>query len=412
MEAEAIIIGDEILYGQTIDTNSAFIGKELSRIGVSLSWVTTVGDDEGKIGLAFRQALSRADVVITTGGLGPTPDDVTKKAVARTFDRELVLRDNVLRQIEDKLARWGLKIPPGIVGQALVPEGAEIIDNEVGVAPGLLLSHEGKPLFVLPGVSREMEAMLEKGVIPRLRGRGTGKVIDHRTLKVTGINESELVEKLGEMDRTLAETKITFLPGLSGIDIRLSAHGGNVEQVKEKLSTAEMKIRERLGDYVYGVDEESLERVVGRLLLSKKATLAIAESCTGGLIANRITNISGSSEYFEQGVVAYSNQAKNEVLKVPQKTIQEHGAVSPQTAKAMAEGVREISGADIGLGATGIAGPTGGTPEKPVGLVYVALAHEGGSFAKRFQFFGDRIANKERTAQAGLNELRLFLIKN
>lgn len=408
MEAEVIIIGDELLFGQTIDTNSAFIGQALSCIGVDLTWATTVGDDERRIEAALRQALGRVDVVIAAGGLGPTPDDVTRQAVAQAFGRKLILQNEVLRQIQDKIARWGLKASEDITPQALVPEGAQVLSNRVGIAPGLFLALEGKMLFVLPGVPREMEDMLKEEVLPWLRG--TGVVIQHRLLHTTGATELALVEKLGKSREVLGKVRMAFLPGTYGIDLRLTARGESLERVEEQLAQAEGWVRERLGGLIYGVNGESLEEVVGNLLLHRGAKLAVAESCTGGLIAHRITNISGSSRYFERGVVAYSNEAKNELLGVPWEIIREHGAVSAQTAQAMAEGVRELSRADIGLGVTGIAGPTGGTPEKPIGLVYIALAHEGGCFAKQFRFFGDRMANKERTAQAALNELRLFLM--
>lgn len=411
MKAEIITVGDELLYGQILDTNSSFIGERLTAEGIEVAFKTSVGDDINRIEEAFNIACTRAEVIIASGGLGPTHDDLTKKAVVKVFKRNLIFHQEILKQIEDSFRKRGSPMPKINQNQALIPQGAKALSNLWGVAPGIFIEDKGFLFFALPGVPVEMRWMVENEVLPILRAKNPQHFILHRKLKTTGISESALYEKIEGLMEPRGEIKIAFLPGYLGVDIRLTMESADKDQAQAEIEEFEKKIQEALGSLIYGRDEESLEEAVGKLLLKGEKTIAVAESCTGGMIGARLTNISGSSKYFERGVVSYSNQAKTEVLHVPQVIIEKHGAVSEEVAILMAEGVRKLAKTDYGLSVTGIAGPTGGTPQKPVGLVFVGFAHENGSSAKRFMFGENRDSNRERATQAALNMVRLFLIQ-
>jgi len=419
MRAEIISIGDEILYGQIADTNSPFIAEKLIGEGIEVVFSTSVGDDINKIAEAFNTAGSRADVIIATGGLGPTSDDLTKKAVVKVFKRNLVFHEKILKEIEKSFEARGLSMPKINQNQALLPQGAKPLANRWGVAPGIFIEEGNSLFFSLPGVPLEMKWMLENEVLPILSSKKPEGFVIQRKLRTTGIPESSIYEKIEELIDPKGDVKIAFLPSYLGVDIRLVVRLFNLlttnlkqkGEVEAEIEELEKKIREILGTYVYGTDDQTLEEVVGKLLLEKGKTIAVAESCTGGLIGAKLTNISGSSEYFERGVVTYSNQAKTQLLGVPPEIIEKYGAVSEEVAILMAEGVRGLAKTDYGLSATGIAGPKGGTPEKPVGTVCIGFAHENDSFAQKFQFAEDRITNRERATQAALNMVRLFLIK-
>jgi len=417
MKAEVITIGDELLYGQIQDFNSSFISERLTAEGIEVVFKTSVGDDINRIAEAFNIARSRADVIITSGGLGPTSDDLTKKAVVKAFKRNLVFHQEILKQIEDSFHKRGSSMPKINQNQALIPQGAKALSNLWGVAPGIFLEDKETLFFAVPGVPVEMKWMVENEVLPVLRTKkftgsmGPEHFILHRKLKTTGISESALYEKIEKLIDPTEEIKIAFLPGYLGVDIRLTLETGDRNQAQVKIDEFEQKTREILGIYIYGTDDQTLEGVIGKLLLERKKTIAVAESCTGGLIGARFTNISGSSRYFETGVVTYSNEAKTEFLNVPTEIIEKYGAVSEEVAILMAEGVRRLAKTDYGLSVTGIAGPTGGTPQKPVGLVFIGFAHENDSFAQKFLLGEDRKINRERATQAALNLVRLFLIK-
>jgi len=403
MRAEVLIIGNEILACDVLDTNSVLIRRRLSEIGVEVEQVTTVGDEEERICRAIEDAFERAGVVIATGGLGPTHDDVTKRAFTRLFGRRIVLDQEILKDLKTRFERRGARISEVILEQAKVPEGLRIIKNRVGTAPGFHLDDGDRHLFLLPGVPHEMEAMLADYVLPLLGQLAEGSGIHRLTLRTTGIPESELFSRLkalGDLDY------LGFLPTQYGVDIRITVKG---EKGEEKVQAIAEAIRQRVGEFVYGTDGETMEEVVGSALLARGLKIAVAESCTGGLIANRLTNVPGSSAYFERAVVAYSNESKIQLLKVPKRLIDIHGAVSPEVAEAMASGIREIAGVDIGLSATGIAGPTGATPKKPVGLVYIGLSTVEKTVSERFQFGEERLINKERMAQVALDMVRRAL---
>jgi nicotinamide-nucleotide amidase len=411
MKAEIITIGDELLFGQIQDSNSSFIGERLTAEGMEVVFKTSVGDDINRMTEAFNIARTRVDVIIASGGLGPTVDDLTKKALVKAYKRNLIFHQEILKQIEESFGKRGIPMPQINQNQALIPQGAKALANLWGVAPGIFLEDEKNLFFALPGVPAEMMWMLENEVLPILRDKKPDHFIIHRKMKTTGISESALYEKIEKLIDPAGEIKLAFLPSYLGVDIRLSMETNDREQALGKIDEFEKKIREVARDLIYGVDDQTLEEVVGKLLLDKKKKIAVAESCTGGMIGARLTNISGSSQYFERGVITYSNQAKTELLGVPGEVIEKHGAVSEEVALLMAEGVRRLAKTDFGLSVTGIAGPTGGMPQKPVGLVYIGLAHEKGSAAKKFLFGENRNSNRERSTQAALNMVRLFLIQ-
>ncbi|UCE20126.1 MAG: competence/damage-inducible protein A [Gemmatimonadota bacterium] len=412
MQVELITIGDELLYGKTLDTNAAYMSENLGAIGVTVVRVTTVGDTVEHIEEALHSAVTRADAVIVTGGLGPTPDDLTRQAVAQAFGRGLVFREDVYRDIEMRWKRRGKPVPESARILAHVPEGTEVMKNAVGAAAGLKLTHERTIFFFLPGVPDEMRSMMDDCVLPFLATKAAGRAIRHRLLKTAGITESALHEKLQGIEGGIQAVKIAYLPQHYEVHVRLTADGTSVKVAENSLARTEKVVREHLGYYIYGTADESLEGVVAGLLLDGGMSLCVAESCTGGLITGRLTDIPGSSKFLERGVIVYSGKSKNEMLSVSKETLETYGTVSPETTKCMAENVMMLGRTDLGLAVTGIMGPSGETPEKPAGLVYISLAHADGTYDKEFRFAGDRVTNKNLAAQAALNELRLFLLKN
>ncbi len=407
MKVEIISIGDELLIGQTINTNAAFIGSGFTRLGADVRWITTVGDCAEDLQAALKTAMSRSDLVIATGGLGPTHDDITKHIVCEYFGAKLVQNDAILTRLQNAFAARGIKMARVNEGQALVPEGAGIIDNPVGTAPGLIFEQEDVRIVVLPGVPAEMKAMCEQTLFPMFEG--SGSCILHKTLRTTGVAESTLFEKVGNINEIERLVKVAFLPKGTGVDIRLTANAGSQEACILNLQQGIRIFEQRVGKYIYAHDDAPLEKVVGKQLIKSGQTVSVAESCTGGLLANKLTNMSGSSAYFERGVVTYSNKAKIDLLGVPATIIEEKGAVSAETAEAMAVGIRKLAATDFGISTTGIAGPSGGNDEKPVGLVYVGFASHAGVKNKRLVFTKDRLGNKERFVQAALNWFRLEL---
>jgi len=412
MKIQLISIGDELLIGDVINSNAAFISSELIKNHFQVTKVTTIGDNEKVIIQEFKDALSKNDAIIVTGGLGPTHDDITKKCIADYFGVELVLNEDVLTQLHDFFRKRNRKITPSNEQQALLPKGCLVLKNKLGTAPGIWMEENNKILISLPGVPHEMKALIEEEVIQGLvLKRGAVKsVIKSKNLLTTGIPESYLFERLGNIEELLKGAKLAFLPNSFGVKMRITVQEGDEEKAQNALTNIEQKIRSKVGRYIFGIDNDTLEEVIGRLLKERGLTIATAESCTGGLIAHRITNVSGSSDYFERGVVTYSNGAKVEILKVNEDTIAEYGAVSSEVAKQMAEGIRAISGTDIGLATTGIMGPTGATETKSVGLVYVGICDENSTCVKKFQFGDNRIINKERASQAALETLRRHLL--
>ena len=412
MHAILLTIGDELLIGQVIDSNAAWLGEQLTLLGVDLRRVITVGDDRANLQREIGQALDEADLVVTTGGLGPTPDDLTRDALARLFQVELEYRAEILEEIERRFSRRGRCMPASNRVQAMVPAGFTVLPNPVGTAPGLWrVTERGSMLAVLPGVPYEMQRLFLDEVRLRVADRIRGSAIVHRTLRTTGIGESSLQELLGDLSGHLLDgLRLAYLPSTDGVRLRLRASGETMERVRARLDHLEEHLRGRLGDHLYGTEEETLEAVVGAMMLERSLTVAVAESCTGGYVAHRLTNVPGSSAYFVGGVVAYSNQVKTHVLGVDPEVLRAEGAVSKAVARQMAVGIRGHLGTDIGLSTTGVAGPGGGTPDKPVGTVWIGYADESREEARLLRLGEDRMRNKERTATAVLGRLRRMLL--
>ncbi|MFA7228392.1 MAG: competence/damage-inducible protein A [Melioribacteraceae bacterium] len=411
MKAQIITIGDEILIGQTLNTNAAFIGEQLTNIQIKISSSSVVPDDESVILDEFKRAFDNNDLVLVTGGLGPTHDDVTRKCVVEFFKTELIENVEILEDIKKFFESRGRTVTETNRGQALVPKIAIPIRNNRGTAPGYWIEKDKKIFVSMPGVPYEMRYMMENFVLPNLHERHTletFRMIDN--LLTTGIPESMLFDRLGSMDDLLQGAKMAFLPNQFGVRMRITVECETEDLAKNKLSEIEQKIRAKVGRYIYGKNDDTLEAVISKLMIDRGLKLAVAESCTGGLIASRITNINGSSRFFERGVVAYSNAAKVELLHVSEDTIQKYGAVSLEVARQLAEGVKAISGSDFGLAVTGIMGPTGGSESKPVGLVYIGICDSNICTAKEFKFGDDRLLNKDRTSQAALEMLRRLLL--
>jgi nicotinamide-nucleotide amidase len=415
VRVELLTIGAELLLGYTIDTNAAFMARALSEIGVAVVRHDTVGDDPELIARAMRDGLERTGAVITSGGLGPTADDRTRNGLAAAFGRELLTDPEALAQVERRFRLFGREMPKINVVQALVPRGARVLENRFGSAPALWMEDErGRWVVALPGVPSEMRGLLTETVIPILRAREAAAptVVASRTVRTTGIGESALAELLGEDGGdTVAGLPLAYLPGWEGVDLRVTAAEMPAAEAERRLDEAALRLRERAGRYIYGVDGADLAAVVLDLCRERSLTLATAESCTGGLVGTRVTAIPGSSDVFLGGVVAYSNSVKESLLDVPAELIQNEGAVSEEVARAMAAGARERLGADVGIGITGIAGPGGGSPEKPVGTVWIAV--QIGEDARTFGrvYIGDRGEVRSRSAQAALETVRQMLIE-
>jgi nicotinamide-nucleotide amidase len=406
MTAEIITVGDELLIGQVINTNQAFIAERVNGLGIRIGRMTTVGDDLEAIVASFAAGWERADVVVVTGGLGPTHDDITRTAVCRFMDTDLVANEDVRRHIESLMAIRNLPWSHAMEDQVRVPRAATVLPNPVGTAPGLWFERDGRILTVMPGVPYEMKAIMEGSVLPRLGAMHSGRVIIQRTLRTTGIPESMLAQRIGDLDAVLETSKLAFLPSPRGVRLRITVEESDRTRAETLVARVEARIRERAAAYIYGTGNQELEEVVGALLAEHGLTLAVAESCTGGLIASRITDVGGSSAYFERGVVTYSNRSKVDLLGVPEELLVRTGAVSRETAEAMALGIRARAGTSFGVSTTGIAGPSGGTSDKPVGLVWIGIADADGAVALKHSFAGSRTLIKERASQAALELLR------
>jgi nicotinamide-nucleotide amidase len=414
VKAEIISIGDELLIGQVMNSNQAFIAERLNTVGVSADRMTTVGDNEQAILDAFQKAFTTHDVVSVTGGLGPTHDDITRAVVCKFFKTDLVMNNDALENVKRIFARRSQAPRKINEDQALVPRDCSVIQNRLGTAPGYFFERDRKYFFVMPGVPYEMKAMVEDFILPFLRKQKTDLAVIHRTLKTTGIAESFLAELIGDTKSLFSPDSgitLAFLPSSLGVRLRISAQAKSPEEAENQIREVELKIRRKAEKYIYASGDAELEDVIGSLLKERIITLAVAESCTGGLITDRITNVSGSSEYFERGAVTYSNKSKIDELGVPSNFLEQYGAVSRQVAEAMASGIRTKSNADIGLSTTGIAGPSGGSPDKPVGLVWIGYSDRENTLAVQFNFGGERRIVKERTAQAALELLRRKLLK-
>src|SRR5262245_22978900 len=408
MRIEIITIGNEVLSGRTLDTNFAWLARALEEVHVQVAWHTTVGDESRTISDAVRRALERADAVVTTGGLGPTPDDITRRAIATALGRPLQLHEDVLTAIRERAKKLGRKPPPSVESQALLPRGAVAWPNPVGTAPGSLMLSKHKPVILLPGLPAEMEALATQYVVPYLRER-SGRVVETFTLRTLGPFESQLQERIGKLPSKWSGASLAFLPSYFGVDLRVTVSGKEAEKVHAVTERAYQELKQRVGPVIYAEGGVTIEEVVGGLLRERKLHLAIAESCTGGLVAKRITDVPGSSAYFERGFVTYSNQAKVDLLGVSPADLEAHGAVSAAVAEQMARGARQRAGSEVGVAVTGIAGPEGGSAEKPVGTVFIAVSSQAGEGVRTYRFMGSRQTVRERSAQMALELLRRHL---
>ena len=412
MDIGILVIGDELTSGMTVDTNSSFIASELNAQGWRVSAVMAVGDDENAIKGGLEYLLGISGALVVTGGLGPTVDDITTEAVAGAFGLDLYTDEAVLERLKERFDRIGLPWTENNAKQAMFPEGAAIIDNPVGTACGFLLERDDRPVAVMPGVPGEAKKMLSDGVIPLFREKIEWREhVTKKTIKVFGLTESQIDQALSYEDMEIPGVSVGFYPRFPEIRLVVTSRGEDGGLAEENLRVACERIERQLSRYIFGYGDDTMEGVAAGLLTGRKLTLSVAESCTGGLITDRLTDVPGSSVFLERGVVTYSNTSKVELLGVPASIIESHGAVSEDVAILMAEGVKKLAGTDIGLATTGIAGPTGGTEEKPVGTVFVALSTGRGTTCRRFQFRWDRRRIKEMTSQIALNILRKFLIE-
>ena len=402
MRAEILSVGTELLLGQIANTNAVYLSRRLSELGIDLFRQVTVGDNVERVCAAVREAVALADVVIMTGGLGPTADDVTAEAVALALGRDLVTDQASARHIRSLLQRRGIPLLDSHLKQARVPAGSQIMPNPVGTAPGFIVEHDGKAVCALPGVPAEMEAMACETLLPELRLRAPAAVIRSRVLRFIGIGESSLEDRIADLIAAQSNPTMAPLAQMGEVHLRLTAKAAEEAAADAMLDATEAAVRARAGDFIYGRDDETLEAAVGAHLRAVGLTLGVAESCTGGLIGHRITQVPGSSDYFLGSLVTYANQAKVAILGVPEPIISEHGAVSEQTALAMAAGARRVLGADVAVAVTGIAGPMGGTSNKPVGLTYIGWSGPGGRKCEEHRLGGTRDAIKWRASNAAL----------
>jgi competence/damage-inducible protein CinA-like protein len=406
LNAEIIAIGSEMLTPFRLDTNSLWLTERLNSMGIEVKLKTVVGDDEARLEETIGDAMKRSEIVISTGGLGPTEDDITRKIFARVLKRQLIQEDAILEKIKARFARRNMQMPEINARQALVINGAQVLENNNGTAPGMLITEGKCTVVMLPGPPREMKPIFDASVAPVLKQRVGELLIMRQTLSIFGLTESAVDELASPIYTQYKNPSTTILFKDGQIELHLTAQARNEAEILKLLDDLGRRLDEVLGEYVYSHTNETLEEVVGQSLKLRGYTLATAESCTGGLLAGRITDVPGSSDYFLEGVVSYSNEAKIDLLGVPKKLIEDHGAVSEQVAGAMAEGIRKRAGSTFGIGVTGIAGPGGGGDEKPVGLVYIALADDSQTTTRKFIFPGDRQFIRTLSVNAALDMVR------
>jgi len=410
MKIEIITTGDELMSGLTLDTNFRWAAERLSTMGFDLTFHTSVGDDEEDLKKAFGYAENRAQAIIVSGGLGPTPDDLSAGVASIYFGVGLELNRLALEMLEKNFRERGRQLSEINRKQAYFPRGSKILENFWGTAPGFQYERPGSVFFFLPGVPKEFRAMIDKYVIPELNSRSIDRPhVRTMLVKTFGLRESEVAEKLQGLGRD--GIYIGYRSHFPEVHLRISAHADRDDVAQDLLDWFEGEVSKRIGDYIFSTKGEDLEQVVGELLSRERLTLAIAESCTGGLLAHRITNVPGSSGYFESGVVSYSNESKVDVLGVDDTLIESKGAVSAEVVQSMAEGVRKLANTDLGVGISGIAGPTGGSSEKPVGTVFIGISCKNkGTFSQRYQFRGLREEIKIISSEAALDLIRKFIL--
>ena len=412
IRAEIITIGDEILYGQIVDTNSQWISKELDKIGVKTVRKTTVSDSELDILGALSESTTRADIILITGGLGPTSDDLTKPCLAKFFQCDLALNQQALKEVQLIFTKIGRELTETNRQQAYLPTKCSVVTNRVGTAPGMWFQKQGIVYVSMPGVPHEMKTMMTEQVLPKLQTIFRTPAIYHKIIKTIGIGESWLADKIESWEKKLPpHIKLAYLPGLGEVKLRLTAVGDDKTGLAYEVDQQIENLKLLAGKHIYGYDKDTLPTVVGNLLRDLNLTIASAESCSGGSVAQAITSVAGSSDYFMGSIVAYQNRLKESLLGVKPATLNNHGAVSEPTILEMAEGIRKSLKVDIGVATSGIAGPGGGSDEKPVGTVWVAYVDEKNKITKKLSLYKDRAINIKLTTQAVLNLVRQRLLK-
>jgi nicotinamide-nucleotide amidase len=408
--AELLTIGDEILYGQIVDTNSQWMSVALSNAGIKVIRKTTVGDQESEILKAFEEAEQRADIILITGGLGPTSDDLTKPCLSKYFNCEIRMNDEALKEVTEFFESRGRELTEINRQQAALPVCCEKITNKLGTAPGMWFERKGKVFVSMPGVPYEMKSMMTDFIIPKLKTTFSTPVIHHKVIRTVGLGESILAEKIADWEKSLPpHIKLAYLPSLGEVKLRLTALGNSLPALEAETDELAAKLNTRIAQFIYGYGEEPIEAAIGNMLKKKKLTLSIAESCTGGYLSHLITSIPGSSEYFMGSMIPYSYDIKMKQLGVNPETLAKHGAVSEPTIIEMASLVRQKFNTDIGVATSGIAGPGGATPDKPVGTIWIAYADQHQTVAKKLQLSKDRMVNIKATSVAVLNLIRISL---
>jgi nicotinamide-nucleotide amidase len=410
VRAEIIAIGDELLYGQIVDTNSHWISQELDLMGVKVVRKTTVGDDRKDVLAAFESAEKRADIVLITGGLGPTKDDLTKPLLAEFFGCDIIEFPEAVKAVSEYFIRRGREMTPLNILQGHLPACCTYIPNEVGTAPGMWFERNGTFWMSMPGVPHEMKKLIKDFVLPKLPEIFPLPVIHHKVIKTVGIGESWLADLISDWETALPSSiRLAYLPSLGHVKLRLTGFGNSKEQLEKAIDEQIDTVMPLIGKYVYGLNTETLETAIAKLLKAEKKTIALAESCSGGYVSHLITSVPGSSTYYQGGIIPYHNQFKNKILGVSNDTLSRFGAVSEETVREMAAGVRKLFNSDFGLASSGIAGPDGGTDEKPVGTVWIACAMNGRVETKKLQLTQDRMLNIQLTGVAVLNMLRICI---
>ena len=410
MNAEIIAVGSELLTPYRLDTNSLWLTDELNKIGIRVIHKAVVGDAPDEMRSSFRHALDRADLIIASGGLGPTDDDRTRETVAELLGRKLHLDEAIVREIQERFRRFARTMPEINKRQAMVPEGATVLPNPRGTAPALWLEADGHIIVLLPGVPHELKSIFESEVRPRLARISGDERLFTRDLRTTGLGESDVETRVRPLYQLYPDTETTILASPTGTQLHPRTWSRNAAKAEKLLDEITDRMALALGEHLYSTNGEALEEVVARVLTENRATVAVAESCTGGMLAERLTNVPGSSSYFLGGVICYSNELKISLVGVPQTLIESKGAVSSEVALALADGIRKRTGATLGVGITGISGPGGGTPEKPVGLVHIGLADEHGPRERAYRFPGDRERIRQFAAQSALDAVRRYYL--
>lgn len=409
--AEVITIGDEILYGQITDTNTQWIGVELGKIGIKIIQKTSIGDSESEILRGLAEAESRADIILITGGLGPTKDDITKKTLCKYFDDELIINDDALAFITDFFEKRGRQLTEINRLQAAIPSKCTYLPNKTGTAPGMWFERNGKVFVSMPGVPYEMKYLMNNEVLPRIKTFFQTPILQHKVIRTIGIGESLLAEKIENWEDNLPKNiKLAYLPSFGQVRLRLTGFGDDEEVLHQQIDAEVEKLIPQIEKFVYSQTDEDLEFAIGRMLKEKNQTVSVAESCTGGYVSHLITKVPGSSVYFMGSVVSYSNEAKMNVLGVKSETLEKFGAVSEETIREMAEGVRKVMNTDFGIATSGVAGPDGGSPDKPVGTIWLAVASKNRTIARKILMTQQRDTNIQYGSVAALNLLRKMII--